>query len=372
MRSLYNALAGVIRSLPPREPEPEDGLVLELRRQITRLESNCAAALRSNMSLSERVGERTAERDAARQRLEETMRGYADWTRRVSARGAARVALARHPPVSSNPCPEVRNDWLDWSTPLEGRKQEMYLDVEGYVTTGIGFLLITAKSALGYNWRRFSDKELATDEEIIAEWTHVHGMEKGHVASYYVSPGGHHLYLDDRDIDMECMRRFDDNMEMLLGFFPELPTLPVAAQRAIASMAWALGAGFPRTWPKFTAAIHRGDWATAATECVIPARGNVAWNRRNQANVALLLGLLPADGGGQGTAVGERRLPAVARSTPRALDDDLDADILLPDGMAPATQWVRDMWPRTLKEVPMAFVQMLVRSRDVLHVTHRA
>jgi len=277
-----------------RSPRPaESELVVELRREVRTLESDRAAAVRSNLALAERVGERTAQRDEAIERCEELKRAMerlAPGRPAIDVRPAIERALAIKP--ASNPCPAVRNDWLDWNAKWEGREHEMYLDVEGYVTTGIGFLLLTAQAAMSYNWRRPTDQGLATDEQITIEWNRVHSMKKGELATYYHVPGA--LYLDDRDIDNECLKRFDQDAEVLLGFFPDLASLPEAAQRAIMSMAWALGAGFPRTWPKFTTAVRARDWATAATECVIPARGNVAWTARNKVNVSLLLGLIPA------------------------------------------------------------------------------
>jgi hypothetical protein len=54
-------------------------------------------------------------------------------------------------------------------------------------------------------------------------------------------------------------------------------------------MAWAMGAGFPAHFPRFTAAIAAGDWATASDECRIDETGNPGVHLRNMANRALLL-----------------------------------------------------------------------------------
>jgi len=72
---MYNFLRDFLRR-SPRPPGSE--LELELRRQIRSLESDRAAAVKSNLLLAERVGERTAERDAATRRneeLEKSIRG---------------------------------------------------------------------------------------------------------------------------------------------------------------------------------------------------------------------------------------------------------------------------------------------------------
>jgi GH24 family phage-related lysozyme (muramidase) len=70
--------------------------------------------------------------------------------------------------------------------------------------------------------------------------------------------------------------------------FPDWDNWPADAQLGALSMAWAVGAGFPRIFKRFTASVNAGRWSAAAIECKIkevsggvPNPGIIPRNRAN-------------------------------------------------------------------------------------------
>ena len=79
----------------------------------------------------------------------------------------------------------VRDHWLEFNKPLEGRVPFMYLDVKGFVSTGVGNLIDTTPRTLsaptdaersashavarGLNWLT-ADGSVATAAQVDAEW----------------------------------------------------------------------------------------------------------------------------------------------------------------------------------------------------------
>lgn len=185
--------------------------------------------------------------------------------------------------------PEVRNQWIAWSAQFEGRVSWMYLDIKGLVTTGVGNLIDPVEAAVKLPWKRKADGQPATEAQIRAEWQHVKSAvalaHDGYRAAGLITT----LRLDEPGIDALVLAKLDDNDRILAGKFPEWDSLPWQAQMAIHSMAWAMGPYFPRTWPRFTAAINVRNWPSAAAECWIPDAGNPGLTPRNKANRALLI-----------------------------------------------------------------------------------
>jgi hypothetical protein len=64
---------------------------------------------------------------------------------------------------------------------------------------------------------------------------------------------------------------------------------PADVQLGIHSMAWAMGAGFMRKFPKFTDACKACDWKRAAVECRMNTVNNPGLVPRNVANKKLFL-----------------------------------------------------------------------------------
>jgi len=174
------------------------------------------------------------------------------------------------------PCESVRDVWLAYSEPLESRVSWMYLDVFGYVTTGVGNLIDTVEQAQRLPWTL--DGTVATPAEIGYEWHRVKAKAPGQIAANYRG----RLRLSDTAIDAMVWRQFDLNVRMLVGRFPDFAAWPADAQLGIMSLAWAVGAGLTE-WPKFCAACTGRDWRTAATESVINSTRNKGVIPRNNA-----------------------------------------------------------------------------------------
>lgn len=172
---------------------------------------------------------------------------------------------------------------------FEGVIRWMYLDIKGLVTCGIGCLIDPMDAALPLPWLRKADGKPASQAEIMAEWQHMKAQtslshrgadEAGRVAT---------LVLSDAMVDAIAQRKLESNHETLRRRFPDLNDWPTDAQVAIHLMAWAMGPGFPRTWPRFSSACDRRDWIGAAAEAHIPDTGNAGLVPRNAEVRRLLL-----------------------------------------------------------------------------------
>lgn len=162
----------------------------------------------------------------------------------------------------------------------EGRESGMYLDTKALVTTGVGYLIDSVPAAQALPWRRPEDRDLASADEVEVDWHRVHAMRAGMVASRYRTATS--LYLAEEDIDRLRDQRMAEHWRALVGHFPTLEQAPADGQLGMALHAWAVGphAYRPRYdehgelmhagWPKMSAAIDAGDWATVAEECVLP------------------------------------------------------------------------------------------------------
>lgn len=188
---------------------------------------------------------------------------------------------------------EVRDTWNKWSEQFEGRVHTMYQDVKGLITSGVGNLMDCSTPcanpmalALAVQWLK-PDGTVATPDEVTTEWRRVKAMPKGLFYTKYATPDA--LHLSDATIDALVIKQLDANAVILQKFFPDFAAFPAGAQRAILSIAWAVGAGFPPKWPKFSAAVKAHDWTTAAEEGTLSTVGNAGVAKRNDANKAALL-----------------------------------------------------------------------------------
>jgi GH24 family phage-related lysozyme (muramidase) len=170
-----------------------------------------------------------------------------------------------------------------FQTRFEGALNFMYSDVKGLVTTGVGNLIDPIGAALGLPWKQNSDNSLASQQQIADEWNNVKSRTdldpKGGGAFRSITT----LHLDQADIDALVNHQASSNEALLREAFPDWDNMPADGQLGILSMAWMMGAGFPRMFPKFTAAVNAKDWATAAAQSTVA--GNYA--SRNAANKLL-------------------------------------------------------------------------------------
>lgn len=137
--------------------------------------------------------------------------------------------------------------------------------------------------------RRYSDKALATPDEIRAEWLRVKNDPEAARLGDDHSRKGAKLYLPELDIRALVDTKLQEVASKLTERFPALPDMPADVQVVLCSMAWAMGTGFPRKFPKFSACIDRQDWKGAAEECKIRETDNPGVKGRNRANKAHLL-----------------------------------------------------------------------------------
>ncbi|MGV9820541.1 hypothetical protein [Nocardia xishanensis] len=199
----------------------------------------------------------------------------------------------------------VRRVWLAFNVPLEGRVPWMYLDSEGFVSTGVGNKLDDtarvraaptpaerAASLIATRrlpWRR-PDGSAATGVEINAAWDAVKSrmdlVAGGNRAFADVTA----LRLTDEDIDRTVFARLDELETLLRGRmvrhrsgsvvmpFAAFDSWPADAQLAALSMCWAMGPRF--SFPAFQDAAFARDWLRCAAACrVNPEIGTVI--RRN-------------------------------------------------------------------------------------------
>jgi hypothetical protein len=175
--------------------------------------------------------------------------------------------------------PAARNAFLDFTTPLEGAVPFLYCDVLGLVTTAIGVLVDPIDMALTLPLRRMPSGELASRDEIAADWhrvkartdlSHRGGMVYAQIAQ---------LRLDKDGVRTVTDRKLDAMLHRLRLRFDQWDTWPADAQLAVVSLSWACGPAFG--FPKLAAHLRTQDWRAAADECVIrPDHGTI--KRRNE------------------------------------------------------------------------------------------
>lgn len=218
----------------------------------------------------------------------------------------------------------VREQFLAFSIPKEGWVRYLYADVKGWVTTAVGVLvddcrtLTPPRSALGLPM--VVGNRPARPDEIAADWravaVEVCEATLGSQRRTGRPPSGKPLECQWRGLSRVCMahrghlaamqatrcRLTDDGVRLvtdgklvemwrsLLLRFPRLDQAPADAQLATLSMAWALGPAWDEDeWPKLTAAIRTGDWATAAGQCKLRESDNPGVIPRNRRNRELYL-----------------------------------------------------------------------------------
>jgi GH24 family phage-related lysozyme (muramidase) len=166
------------------------------------------------------------------------------------------------------------------TAPLEGCILWPYQDILGLVTIGYGCLIDPAALASTVqDWMLEGTSDLPTPPQVAHEWGKVKAMQKAlHFARYKdscrlrLSMGGVNALLQAR------MQSFEGTLR---HYFPEWDTFPADAQLAIMAMAWACGAGFPKTFVNFTRFALKRDWANAAKCAKIREDGNPGVHPRN-------------------------------------------------------------------------------------------
>jgi hypothetical protein len=211
-------------------------------------------------------------------------------TRTCTSRGAQRGRLkAMHE--------SVRDSFISFSEPLEGRVRFMYLDVKRLVSTGVGNLLDADDAEFGTNpsplpdiytldWFDKTSGAPASRADILAEYARVKFSDTAQ-KSLPEKEKITRLQTTDGEIDKLIHRKLASFERTLLQRepFASLDQWPADGQLGLLSMAWALGPKF--RFPKFQAAAVVGDWLIMARECRMTEAGNPGVIPRNVRNSLL-------------------------------------------------------------------------------------
>ncbi|MET8136209.1 peptidoglycan-binding domain-containing protein [Streptomyces sp. NPDC005251] len=190
----------------------------------------------------------------------------------------------------------VREAFLPFNEPMEGRVRFMYLDVKRLVSTGVGNLLDADDPGdFGSNpqplpdiftlgWFDKTTTAAADSAEIGAEYQHV---KFSGTASKPLLPDKEaitRLRITDEainDLVSHKLDSFEDSLRQRAAF-ADLDQWPADGQLGLFSMAWAMGPFFK--FPKFQAAAQQQDWLTMALECKMTEAGNPGVIPRNVRN----------------------------------------------------------------------------------------
>ncbi|MEU5752951.1 peptidoglycan-binding protein [Streptomyces sp. NPDC047829] len=212
----------------------------------------------------------------------------------------------------------VRDHWITFNDPLEGRVHFMYLDQKGWVSTGIGNKIDqtaaadsapspaerSASLALAGELRWLNaDGSPASADLVAHDWdkvkAHLHLARQGHKA---FQPPFTSLHLSDEEIDRHVFAKLDQMEAFLTARAPDFSgfaSWPANAQLATLSMCWALGPAF--RFPRFQGHVAAREWNGAAEEChFTPDEGTIRIrNRLDRAHFLLARTVedrgLPAD-----------------------------------------------------------------------------
>lgn len=146
---------------------------------------------------------------------------------------------------------------------FEGETDFMYLDTEGRVTVGIGFMMPDENAAVDFPFLDFDDNA-ASEAQKRAEWRNINALAKGHVASWYEDST--ELYLPDDFISSHLQSLVAVNFTELTRIFPEYGDYPSAARLALQDMIYNLGMTKFNKFSNLKDAVIRRDWVTAAAE----------------------------------------------------------------------------------------------------------
>src|SRR5690606_30346275 len=180
--------------------------------------------------------------------------------------------------------PSVRAAWHKANEPLEGRVPHMYVDVKGLVTTAVGVLIDPIGLALDLPWQ--IDGRPATRREIERDWStlkarasyfgRVHHVQAGRATRCRLAAGALDALVERR---LATIERY-----MVSKYLPSFDSWPADAQLGALSMAWAVGAGMPAVFVRWTQAALAGDWYEARKACTLREDGNPGLAPRNVMN----------------------------------------------------------------------------------------
>ena len=161
----------------------------------------------------------------------------------------------------------------------EGCVAWIYPDRAGNPTVGVGHLLRTLREAIALPFVVAETRQPATRQQIAAAWASVRHMRKPYKA----------LILRDPDINKLLDADIDEREPIMERTFGGVE-LPESVELGLWDILFNTG-GF-EGWPKLTAAVRAGDWATAAKESKRIEGDNGVSATRNETTRELFLAAL--------------------------------------------------------------------------------
>jgi GH24 family phage-related lysozyme (muramidase) len=146
----------------------------------------------------------------------------------------------------------------------EGKVSHMYLDSKGFVTVGVGHLLVDLASAQKLSFKK-SNGTPASKTEIKADYDAVKKQPKNRMASFYKK----HVSLKLTDADMNALtNKHIDSFELeLKRIYPAFSTYPSEVRLALFDIIFNVGmTNLNNKWPSFKIAIKAKDWTEAAKQ----------------------------------------------------------------------------------------------------------
>ncbi len=198
--------------------------------------------------------------------------------------------------------PSIRAGWIAHNRDKEGAIPWPYLCTRLVLTVAIG-VTPSRQQMHGMRWIVTATREKAMPSDVNNAWdalmlapTDVRariGRLGAAEARKFVK-----IELPPDELDRVTLQRFDEFEADMVQRYPAMVDWPVEAQTVCLSIAWAAGTG--AAFPKMYAALHRGDWLTAADECALRVDmpdgfRNTGLIPRNRHNRALLLALAKRD-----------------------------------------------------------------------------
>lgn len=149
----------------------------------------------------------------------------------------------------------------------EGRVEHIYLDTEGYVTVGVGHLIVNADAAKRLNFVHQKTNKKATEDQIVEDYNSVKKQVKGLVANSYRRFTK--LKLSNVDIDKltnQHVAQFERELGKIYGS-EAFSNYPSKVRLALFDMIFNLGMTKLRNeFVNFNLHIKDRDWLLAAEE----------------------------------------------------------------------------------------------------------
>jgi GH24 family phage-related lysozyme (muramidase) len=176
----------------------------------------------------------------------------------------------------------------EFSIRFEGLIHWPYLDVKGLVTVGIGNLIDPVSSALELPWVLEGTSDHATPQQVVADWNALKAQQRLSKLHFNYARPVTKIRLTDEGVDTLVRGKLLANEAHMKKTFLAWDTWPADAQLFASSMAWAVGAGWPKIFGNCTAFLLKGDWDNAAKCAAIRTEGNPGIVPRNAANQVCL------------------------------------------------------------------------------------